>query len=166
MLNPLSAPLRLIESTISTLSSYLDTPTIDYRSFVILATWAQTAFEVYIDRRQIPCFSRPSPPIELKEHLPQETYVKAQKYGLDKLRFGMIKAVWNQMLGWGMIKTGLYSVSWGWSARVMRYAGLGSDRVVSSQVLRAAVPALLPVITGSRTTIPHISHHHDNYPPN
>jgi hypothetical protein len=83
-------------------------------------------------RRQIACYSLPSPPPELASHLSSETFTKAQSYGRDKTRFSLLKAVYSQVLGWGLIRFGVYASTWAVSGRVMVALGLDEGRVVSA----------------------------------
>jgi STE24 endopeptidase len=70
-------------------------------------------------------------PPELKGVLPQDLFDKAQAYGLDKTRYALIKAVFDQLLAFYLIRSHVYSRTWDATARFMDAAGLGQDRTVS-----------------------------------
>lgn len=82
-------------------------------------------------RRQIPQYALKAPPPELKAHLSQETFDKAQAYGLAKARFQLLKLVGEQSISWAMVKFDFYAETWKWTTAVMNRVGLGGDRSVS-----------------------------------
>lgn len=83
-------------------------------------------------RRQLPCYDRPAPPPALKAHLEGDTFRKAQTYSRDKTRFQLLQLVFNQILGWIMIKSGAYSKLWDVAGRFTNLLGLGPNWIVGT----------------------------------
>lgn len=119
-------------------------------------------------------YSLKTPPSEISGVLTQELFDKAQRYGLDKTRYALLKAVFNQILAFLLIRYKAYSRTWDAAGRFMDAFGLGADRTVryalrptgrraDTQALRSPTPssgshisALLPPCPPSRgrTTTP------------
>ncbi|WVR04304.1 hypothetical protein IAU60_001304 [Kwoniella sp. DSM 27419] len=145
MTNPLVAAL---DGIISRLAALADNPSIDYKGIVITATWFQTMFEVYVMRRQLPCYERAAPPPALKDHLSDETYKKAQAYSKDKTRFALAKIVFDQMLGWGLIKVGGYAGLWDFAGSIMSKLSLAQNRVITHSLLWMTCLTLVTSLPG------------------
>lgn len=75
-------------------------------------------------------YSIPTPPPELRHHLNQETFTKAQLYGRDKMTFNIRQMMFNYALSFCMIKFGVFKFAWDATARAMDTLGLAQDRVV------------------------------------
>ncbi|ODN75208.1 hypothetical protein L202_06405 [Cryptococcus amylolentus CBS 6039] len=138
------SPVAALNSVIDRLSDLADTPAIDYKALVILSTWIQTGFEVYI--------LQVHEPIEdsLKGHLDDETFRKAQVYSKDKTRYLLAQVVFNQLLGWGLIKTGVYAKLWDVSGTVVDSFGLGTNWVI----IRSLVWVTILTLTTALPSIP------------
>ncbi|OCF42102.1 STE24 endopeptidase [Kwoniella heveanensis CBS 569] len=137
-----------LEGVISRLAALADNPKINYQQLVIISTWLQTAFEVYIIRRQVPCYHRTEPPPALKNHLSGETFKKAQVYSKDKTGFALSKLMFDQLLGWGLIKVGGYAGLWSFAGKVMNSVGLGQNRVITHSLLWMTLLTLSTSIPG------------------
>ncbi|RSH90123.1 hypothetical protein EHS25_001456 [Saitozyma podzolica] len=131
----MSSLVSALDTALSRVADLADNPSIDYKQLVVVSSWAVAAFEVWLFRRQIACYSLPSPPPELASHLPSETFTKAQSYGRDKTRFSLIKAIYSQLLGWGLIRFGVYASTWAISGRAMGALGLDEGRVITRSLL-------------------------------
>lgn len=81
--------------------------------------------------RQIKMYALKTPPRELGGVLPQELFDKSQSYGLDKTRYALVKAIFDQGLAFCLIRAHVYSRTWDSTGRFMDAAGLGQDRTVS-----------------------------------
>ncbi|EIW68672.1 STE24 endopeptidase [Tremella mesenterica] len=138
------SPLIWLDKSVSHLASLADDPSIDWKNIVVACTWLQTAFEVYLYSRQLRCYSLPSPPPEIKDHLDSTTFSKAQKYGKDKCRLELLKTVWSQLLSWGLISGGFYVRAWGWSGELMRKFGLSEERVITHSLIWFTILSLFP----------------------
>ncbi|WWD21951.1 hypothetical protein CI109_106439 [Kwoniella shandongensis] len=145
MTNPIVSALT---GVIARLTDLADNPSINYQTLVIFFTWGQTAFEAYILRRQLPCYDRPAPPPALKAHLPKETFTKAQSYSRDKTRYSLAKLVFDQALGWGLIKVGAYAGLWDFAGRLLSGLGLGNNWVITRSLLWMTVLTLTTGIPG------------------
>lgn len=82
--------------------------------------------------RQMSMYSIPTPPPELRHHLNNETFTKAQLYGRDKMTFNIRQMMFNYALSFCMIKFGVFKFAWDATARLMDSLGLAQDRVVRS----------------------------------
>lgn len=82
-------------------------------------------------------YSLKTPPAELGGVLPQDLFDKAQVYGRDKTRYALLKAVFNQLLAFILIRAHVYSRTWDATGRFMDACGLGLDRTVSHSIVRA-----------------------------
>ncbi|AAW42768.1 hypothetical protein CNBD1440 [Cryptococcus deneoformans B-3501A] len=142
------SPVALLDGVISHLAHLADNRAIDYRFIVVLSTWLQTAFEVYILRRQLPCYDRPAPPPALKAHLEGDTFRKAQTYSRDKTRFQLLQLVFNQILGWIMIKSGAYSKLWDVAGRFTNLLGLGPNWIIVRSLVWITILTLSTAIPG------------------
>ncbi|OCF76532.1 STE24 endopeptidase [Kwoniella mangroviensis CBS 8886] len=137
-----------IDGVITYLAKLVDTPKINYRELVILSTWVQTAFEVYILRRQLPCYERPLPPPALKQHVSKETFTKAQSYSKDKTRFALLKLIFDQFLGWGLIKLGAYAGLWNFTGGLLSKIGISPNRVTTHSLAWMTVLTLISSFPG------------------
>ncbi|WVF70200.1 hypothetical protein IAT40_004988 [Kwoniella sp. CBS 6097] len=137
-----------LEGVISRLTALADNPKINYQQLVIISTWLQTAFEVYIIRRQVPCYDRTAPPPALKDHLSGDTFKKAQVYSKDKTGFALSKLMFDQLLGWGLIKVGGYAGLWNFAGKIMSAVGLGQNRVITHSLFWMTLLTLSTSIPG------------------
>lgn len=76
-------------------------------------------------------YSLKTAPKELGGVLPQELFDKAQIYGRDKTRYALMKAAFDSVLSFLLIRMHVYSRTWDASGRFMDACGLGQDRTVS-----------------------------------
>lgn len=174
MVNPVVVAL---DGVITRLANLADNPAINYQQMVIVSTWLQTAFEVWLQyvlhafnpstadptsQRQMGCYDRPRPPSELATHLPQDTFDKAQRYGRDKTRYSLVKPVFDQVLAWGIIRSGLYARAWEWTGSWMGTLGLSQDRMV--RPLLRDTRAFSMVADRSLVIVDHHPHHHLRHP--
>ncbi|KAI5453819.1 zinc metalloprotease [Naganishia albida] len=138
---------QLVQPVVDTLKQTLDNPAIDYRKFVVGAGWAICGLETYILSRQLPMYTKPSPPALLASHIPADTYQKSQAYGRDRSRFGIFRQLVDQLSSWGMIVGGVYL--WGWDKAGSTLAKLGVDptRVIPRSLVYTAVLVLISSIT-------------------
>lgn len=115
--------------------------------------------------RQLPMYSKPSPPALLASHIPDETYKKSQAYGRDRSRFGIFRQLVDQLSSWGMIVGGVYL--WGWDKAGATLAKLGVDpaRVVRRMQTHThwhLIPLLDPSVVGlHRSTRSYFVYHLD-----
>ncbi|WVQ83824.1 hypothetical protein IAT38_005968 [Cryptococcus sp. DSM 104549] len=135
-----------LDGVITKLAELADSPKIDYKSLVIFSAWLQSAFEVYILRRQLKCYDRPAPPPQLKAHLPEDKFRAAQSYSRDKSRYTLAKLVFDAFLGWGMIKTGAYAYLWDVAGDVMSAVGLSQSRLIARSLLWMTIVTLATAI--------------------
>ncbi|KAK8846643.1 hypothetical protein IAR55_005730 [Kwoniella newhampshirensis] len=142
------SPVALLTGYIAKWTQLADNPSINYKTLVICFTWVQTAFEVYVLRRQIPCYDRPAPPPALKDHLPTETFSKAQIYSRDKTSYALAKLVFDFLLGYGLIKTGAFSTLWDFAGELLNGLGLGNEWVITHSLLWMTVLTLTTAIPG------------------
>lgn len=85
--------------------------------------------------RQLACYTIETPPKELKEHIPQDTFEKSQAYGWDKTVWSLCKQLYNQAINTVLIKAGAYKWAWSVAGGWMVKLGLGGgDRVVSRHI--------------------------------
>lgn len=75
--------------------------------------------------RQLPYYSKRAPPAALKEHIPQDTFDKAQAYSRDKARFSLGRMLYDQAVSWTTVYAGAFRNCWGLSGRILKWAGLG-----------------------------------------
>lgn len=85
-------------------------------------------------RRQLPCYSRPLPPPELKNHLTAEKYKKAQAYSRDKTYYSIAQHLFSFVQSLVFINGG-YLWTWNFAGRIMDAFGLSRDRMVSLPTL-------------------------------
>lgn len=86
-------------------------------------------------RRQLKTTHRPLPPAELKAHLTQATFTKAQKYARDKLYFSFAKTLYSWLVTFVFLRYNTYAWAWDLSARWMDAFGMKQSRVVSCGAL-------------------------------
>ncbi|WVN88890.1 uncharacterized protein L203_104105 [Cryptococcus depauperatus CBS 7841] len=144
----MTSPIALIDKAISEIAAVADNRAINYRFLVVLSTWLQTAFEVYILRRQMPCYDRPAPPPALASHLQGETFRKAQHYSRDKTRYQLAKLVFDQLLGWIMIRAVAYATLWDLSGQAISMIGLSQGRVIIRSLVWVTALTMVTAIPG------------------
>ena len=92
-------------------------------------------YEKLITRRQqLRAVAQPNPPAELKNHFTKETYSRATAYSISKLRYSLIKTVFDQTFQYYLIKYHVYSAAWDFAGGWMDSVGLSQSRTVSSKV--------------------------------
>lgn len=98
-------------------------------------------------RQQLRAVAQPKPPKELAKHFDKETYSRATAYSISKLRYSLIKTVFDQTYQYYMIKYHVYAFAWNLSQEWMDAIGLSPSRTVSLQLLASQVTStkLIPV---------------------
>ncbi|KOS15481.1 caax prenyl protease 1 [Malassezia pachydermatis] len=96
---------------------YLDDPAIPWKGLVEGLLWVVYLFETYVSFRQYLMYYRRTAPKALIEHVSHEDFVKSQKYGRDKARFGFIADGLNHVVN-------LASVHYNWSAHIWVWSGM------------------------------------------
>ena len=97
----------------------------------LLLVWSSLTGSIATSQRQLQCYKRETPPAELALHLPQDTFLKAQRYGRDKTRYALYNTLYDQLMGWGMILTDFYPRTWAWTGKWMGILGLAEDQMAS-----------------------------------
>ena len=92
----------------------------------IAATWFLIS-----RRQQLRAVAQPNPPAELKNHFTKETYSRATAYSISKLRYNLIKTVFDQTYQYYLIKYHVYSAAWDFAGEWMDSIGLSQSRTVS-----------------------------------
>ncbi|WFD22287.1 Ste24 endopeptidase [Malassezia equina] len=70
--------------------TYLDTDAIPWKRVVLALLWVVYLFETYVMMRQYRLYSLTTPPKAVVEHVSHEDFLKSQRYGRDKARFGFV----------------------------------------------------------------------------
>ncbi|ORX33273.1 metalloendopeptidase [Kockovaella imperatae] len=138
-----------LDGAINHLAYLADDPRIDYQSVVVWSSFLTTAFEVWLNRRQLRQYDKPKPPPELASHISDDKFRKAQAYGRDKTRYSLFKAVFNQILGWAIIRSRLYAKLWYVTGGWMDTLGLAPSRTIvhsmmwiSTLVVFSTIPSI------------------------
>jgi STE24 endopeptidase len=90
-------------------------------------------------RRQLLTTGRKNPPPELKAHLTQKTFDKAQAYSRDKLMYSSFKTVYNWCVQYAFIRLEVHKWAWDLTASWMEALGWAQSYVVSSKSLSMVV---------------------------
>lgn len=114
-----------VQNIVSVVQRALQNPDIDYKQFVQTASWGIWGLETYILLRQLPFYSKPAPPAALSDHIPQDTFDKAQSYSRERSRFGIFRQLYEQVVSWTIVWSGAYRKCWGLSGRLLSAVGLG-----------------------------------------
>jgi len=85
-------------------------------------------------RQQLRAVAQPNPPAELKDHFTKETYSRATAYSISKLRYSLIKTVFDQTFQYYLIKYHVYSAAWDFAGDWMDSLGLSQSRTVSHEL--------------------------------
>jgi hypothetical protein len=85
-------------------------------------------------RQQLRAVAQPNPPAELKDHFTKETYSRATAYSISKLRYSLIKTVFDQTFQYYLIKYHVYSAAWDFAGDWMDSLGLSQSRTVSPKL--------------------------------
>ena len=85
-------------------------------------------------RQQLRAVAQPNPPAELKDHFTKETYSRATAYSISKLRYSLIKTVFDQTFQYYLIKYHVYSAAWDFAGGWMNSVGLSQSRTVSPKL--------------------------------
>ncbi|WOO77532.1 putative CAAX prenyl protease 1 [Vanrija pseudolonga] len=144
----MSGIVTKLDSVITQLADLADNPAFPYRTAVIWLSSLQTAWELYVDRRQVPKFSIPFPPPELKDHLKKDTFKKAQSYGRDKLNYSIAHTVYSFAVGLAFVYFGVFASTWDSVARFMARVGIASSRTIVHSLLWMSYLTILPAIPG------------------
>lgn len=97
-------------------------------------------FESFITLRQCRVLCRPSPPAVLKKEISQETFVKAQRYGLAKAKFSLGSDIWHLAVKYLSLKYDILPKFWQWSgALLVRYAPASLAGGVTQSILFVAM---------------------------
>lgn len=78
--------------------------------------------------------AQPKPPKELAKHFDKETYSRATAYSISKLRYNLIKTVFDQTYQYYMIKYHIYAGAWDLTQDWMNAFGASPSRTVSSAI--------------------------------
>ncbi|KAM9905112.1 hypothetical protein OXX69_007304 [Metschnikowia pulcherrima] len=70
--------------------SFLDNPSIDWKSVVTTLLLGKYVFESYIDYRQHQVYQRTEPPASIKQEVSREVFLKSQDYSRAKSRFSFV----------------------------------------------------------------------------
>jgi hypothetical protein len=90
--------------------------------------------ELIARRQQLRAVAQPNPPAELKDHFTKETYSRATAYSISKLRYSLIKTVFDQTFQYYLIKYHVYSAAWDFAGGWMDSLGLSQSRTVSPKL--------------------------------
>jgi STE24 endopeptidase len=71
-----------------------DKPGTNWKGLVVGFTVGQYLFSNYLEYRQYRVFSKPAPPVELKNVIEEETFVKTQSYGKAKSQFSFVSSLY------------------------------------------------------------------------
>ncbi|KAI9635595.1 metalloendopeptidase [Dioszegia hungarica] len=143
-----SSLVASIDNGLSHIAGLVDRPNLDYENIVIYSSWLLAAFEIWIYGRQIRMYSLKTAPKELGGVLPQELFDKAQIYGRDKTRYALMKAAFDSVLSFLLIRMHVYSRTWDASGRFMDACGLGQDRTVTHSLLWISFLTMLTALPG------------------
>lgn len=70
--------------------SFLDSPSINWKTVVTSLLVGKYAFEAYINYRQFQVYQRTEPPVLIKKEITQETFDKSQEYSRAKSKFSFV----------------------------------------------------------------------------
>jgi hypothetical protein len=94
-----------------------------------------------LSRQQLRAVAQPNPPAELSKHFTKETYSRATAYSISKLRYNLIKTVFDQTFQYYLIKYHIYAAAWEFTGGWMDSIGLSQSRTVSELGLESGVLA-------------------------
>ena len=103
----------------------------------------KTQYADYTSRQQLRAVAQPNPPAVLKNHFTKDTYSRATAYSISKLRYSLIKTVFDQTYQYYLIKYHVYSAAWAWAGEWMDATGLSQSRTVSVQMARYGMPLII-----------------------
>lgn len=101
------------------LGTFLDSPTIPWKSLIITFSIGQYALENYLAYRQFQVLKRTTIPKQLSQEVDQETHKKSQEYGRAKAKFGAWSGAFNQLKNLVIINYNLYPALWVWSGTLL-----------------------------------------------
>ncbi|SGZ58871.1 CIC11C00000004187 [Sungouiella intermedia] len=93
--------------------SFLDSPSIDWKTIVTSLLIGKYAFETYINYRQFQVYQRKEPPASIKEEVTQETFTKSQEYSRAKSKFSFFSDALELLKDVASIKYDLLPKLWG-----------------------------------------------------
>lgn len=126
--------LHRATATIHAAETYLDTDAIPWKRVVLTLLWAVYLFETYVMMRQYPLYSLTTPPKAVVEHVSYEDFLKSQRYGRDKARFGFVADALAHALNLFMVACNVHAHMW-----VVSTALLGRLGVTASEPMTTAV---------------------------
>lgn len=95
--------------------SFLDSPSLEWKSIVTSLLIGKYAFETYINYRQYQVYQNTEPPASIKKEITQETFLKSQEYSRAKSRFSFFADALELVKEIASIKFDLLPLLWGWA---------------------------------------------------
>lgn len=113
--------LEAYYSTISKLSSSLDTPAIPWKPVLLSLLTLVYGFEQVLSLRQYALYAKKAPPASLAAHVDDETFTKSQAYGRDKAKFAFVSSAVSHAMSSAVIYFNAYA--WAWTKASVVLAG-------------------------------------------
>lgn len=143
----LTHALRRATDAIHAAETYLDTDAIPWKRVVLTLQWVVYLFETYVALRQYRLYSLTTPPKAVVEHVGYEDFLKSQRYGRDKARFGFVADALSHAMTLFMVVYNGHAHLW-----VMSHALLGrlgvtapSEPMVTAVYMIVSSLVLLPL---------------------
>lgn len=95
--------------------SFLDSPSVNWKSIVTSLLIGKYAFETYINYRQYQVYQRTEPPASIKKEVTQETFLKSQEYSRAKSKFSFFSDAFELVKDVASVKFDLLPLLWGWA---------------------------------------------------
>jgi len=102
---------------------------------ILTFIWAVYFFETYLDLRQRKKLQEKVVPTELQSIVTQETFLKAQSYGLDKSTYGLITSFLFQVENTIILVFGGLPFLWNYSVQLLDSLGYGADYEILSSLV-------------------------------
>ncbi|KZS95315.1 hypothetical protein SISNIDRAFT_548650 [Sistotremastrum niveocremeum HHB9708] len=135
--------------------SWVATTPVNYKLYVVGASWAIWGFESYLQWRQYPHLSKKEVPQILADSLDQETFEKSQAYGRAKAKFGFWSGLYSRVLDTGILYYGMWAWSWGVADSVVQYYAPGTSHEIWQTLITCGIQMVFGIITDLPVSVYH-----------
>ncbi|KAF9927734.1 CAAX prenyl protease 1 [Linnemannia zychae] len=143
-----ASPVDSIHQSFGTLLNY-NKDTFPYKEFVLGVMYTVFLWEEYLRFRYYKKLCTTEVPKALQEHVTQETFDKAQAYGRDKARFGLVESLFGIIQNTLCIVYDFLPWLWNFSGDIMfKLVGYGSEYEITQSIIFFVFLTLFSTILG------------------
>lgn len=118
------------------LAAVADRPGTNWKGLVVGFTVGQYLFSNYLEYRQYRVFSKPAPPVELKQAIDEETFTKTQSYGKAKSLFSFVSSLYGLVENLTIYKFDVLPKLFGFAGTVVRrFAPRWASGIMSQSIV-------------------------------